>query len=85
MANIRYLAAYERAQRALRCECAPVSARELWIYIVRLLTFVRGKIWCIARAGSTAAHKIIETPEWVPLLFLVEPTGIEPVSEDLLI
>ena len=25
-ANIRYLAAYEQARRALRCECAPVSA-----------------------------------------------------------
>ena len=37
-ANIRYLAAYERARRALRCECAPVSARLVSVNKVRLLT-----------------------------------------------
>ena len=69
--NILRLAAYEQARRALRRECAPDSAQSA--ERVQLLCRVRQK-----GKGKRDTHG-------VSFPFLVDSTGVEPVSENLLI
>ena len=68
--NILRLAAYEQARRALRRECAPDSAQSA--ERVQFLCRIRQK-----GKGKEARN--------APLSLLVDPAGVEPVSENLLI